>query len=77
MQKSVKGQLISKCLYYGVIVWTKKPTKFFEEYVQTVTLKSPFEINCALLFVQELQDLLTFYGLWFQLEKFRVQCDIA
>ena len=27
-----KGQLISKCLF-GVIVWTKKPTKFFPGFV--------------------------------------------
>ena len=27
-----KGQLISKCLY-GVIVWTKKPTKFFPGFM--------------------------------------------
>ena len=27
-----KGQIISKCLY-GVIVWTKKPTKFFPGFL--------------------------------------------
>ena len=26
-----KGQLISKCPF-GVIVWTKKPTKFFDKF---------------------------------------------
>ena len=28
----IKGQLISKCLF-GVIVWTKKPTKFFQGFL--------------------------------------------
>ena len=28
----IKGQLISKCLF-GVIVWTKKPTKFFPGFL--------------------------------------------
>ena len=27
-----KGQLISKCLF-GVMVWTKKPTKFFPGFL--------------------------------------------
>ena len=27
-----KGQLISKCLF-GIIVWTKKPTKFFPGFL--------------------------------------------
>ena len=30
-EKVPKGQLISKCLF-GVIVWTKKPTKFFKDF---------------------------------------------
>jgi hypothetical protein len=28
----VKGQLISKCLF-GVIIWTKKPAKFFPGFL--------------------------------------------
>ena len=29
--KTIKGFLISKCLF-GVIVWTKKPTIFFKDF---------------------------------------------
>ena len=31
-ERLAKGQLISKCLY-GVIVWTKTPTKFFPGFL--------------------------------------------
>ena len=36
----VKGQLISKCIL-GVIVLTKKPTKFFKDFCPTYVAGAP------------------------------------